>query len=88
MQSLDPAILEIEVSAPLSIEPDGAYLLEGATAQFKITEKGVDAEGKETVSIGLENKDNVPSILDVIRIHFNSKMTFREVYHSSGTLKS
>ena len=64
MQSLDPAILEIEVSAPLSIEPDGAYLLEGATAQFKITEKGVDAEGKETVSIGLENKDNVLSILD------------------------
>ena len=59
MQSLDPAILEIEVSAPLSIEPDGAYLLEGATAQFKITEKGVDAEGKETVSIGVENKCTV-----------------------------
>ena len=38
------------MTTPLLIEPDGAFLLEGAQAEFKLMDKGVDAEGKVDIS--------------------------------------
>lgn len=49
-QSIDAAVLEFSITAPLLVEPDGAFLLEGATVKFRLLERGVDREGKESIS--------------------------------------
>jgi hypothetical protein len=41
--------LEFSISAPLTVEPDGVFLLEGAVAHFTLREKGVDTEGVEVL---------------------------------------
>ncbi len=46
---IEPAVLEFSVSAPLSVHPDGVFLLEGGNVHFSLKEKGVDAEGKGAV---------------------------------------
>ncbi len=48
-EKIPPAVMEFDVSAPLSLEPDGVFLLEGATVDFKLKEKGLDSEGNEQV---------------------------------------
>lgn len=47
---IEPGVLEFTVSAPLELDPDGVFLLEGGTAHFRLLENGVNAEGKESVS--------------------------------------
>ena len=48
---MDPAYLEFSVTASLVIEPDGAFLLEGGTAQLKLFEKSgiLNEQGKPTL---------------------------------------
>ena len=46
-QDLAPAVLEFSVASPLVIEPDGVYVLEGATAHMKLLERGKDKENGE-----------------------------------------
>ena len=50
-EKVDPAYLEFSVTASLVIEPDGAFLLEGGTAQLKLFEKSgvLDEQGKPTL---------------------------------------
>ena len=47
LQKIEPSFMEFNVKADLSIEPDGAYLLEGGVAHLQLFEKsGVkDEEG-------------------------------------------
>ena len=51
LQKVDPAYLEFSVTASLVIEPDGAFLLEGGTAQLKLFEKSgiLNEQGKPTL---------------------------------------
>ena len=48
---MEPAYLEFSVTASLVIEPDGAFLLEGGTAQLKLFEKSgiLNEQGKPTL---------------------------------------
>jgi hypothetical protein len=49
-ESLDPAVMEFTITAPLQVEPDGVFLLEGATVQFRLFEKVVDRDGKSSMA--------------------------------------
>ena len=49
-QKVQPAFMEFSVKANLLIEPDGAFLLEGATAKLQLFEHSgiLDKEGNPT----------------------------------------
>ena len=49
-QKVQPAFMEFTVKANLLIEPDGAFLLEGATAKLQLFEHSgiLDKEGNPT----------------------------------------
>ena len=49
-QKVQPAFMEFSVKANLLIEPDGAFLLEGATAKLQLFEQSgiLDKEGNPT----------------------------------------
>ena len=49
-QKVQPAFMEFTVKANLLIEPDGAFLLEGATAKLQLFEQSgiLDKEGNPT----------------------------------------
>jgi hypothetical protein len=51
LQNLEPAIKEFSVTAPLLLEPDGVFLLEGAKAHFTLYERAVN-ENREKVLNG------------------------------------
>ena len=50
LQKVQPAFMEFSVKANLLIEPDGAFLLEGATAKLQLFEHSgiLDKEGNPT----------------------------------------
>lgn len=48
-EHLDPATMEFSVKAPLMVEPDGVFLLEGGMVNFKLLEKGIDQYGKTNI---------------------------------------
>lgn len=41
--------MEFSVKAPLMVEPDGVFLLEGGMVNFKLLEKGIDQYGKTNI---------------------------------------
>ena len=43
---IEPAMHEFSVAAPLAIEPDGVFLLQGGVVHFSLLESGVDSDGK------------------------------------------
>ena len=43
---IEPAMQEFSVTAPLAIEPDGVFLLQGGVVHFSLLESGVDSDGK------------------------------------------
>ena len=43
---IEPAMHEFSVTAPLAIEPDGVFLLQGGVVHFSLLESGVDSDGK------------------------------------------
>ena len=45
---IEPAMHDFSVTAPLALEPDGVFLLQGAVVHFSLLESGVDSGGKVT----------------------------------------
>ena len=45
---IEPAMHDFSVTAPLALEPDGVFLLQGGVVHFSLVESGVDSSGKET----------------------------------------
>ena len=42
---VEPAMHDFSVTAPLAIEPDGVFLLQGGIVHFRLLESGLDSDG-------------------------------------------
>ena len=80
LQKIEPSFMEFNVKADLSIEPDGAYLLEGGVAHLQLFEKsGVKDEEGNFIKRGRPFYLLLSFLYETV-IKYNDYMTFFSLF--------